>query len=274
MYNSKNKKQYLFKLFENIEQIKEQNKSTAFVITDVKEKGFIVKVQGLFAYLPFYFMPWKYSLLDYWKAISKYLIGKRFYGKIHSLNKDTLSIIINAKQHDFKKIKLKENFQYSGVVIHKTRYGLFIDLGFHFDWKYGSFVGMLHKNNMLIGKYEQTGIGDEIKVFFFGHTKKDNKIILGQTNFQKEWFTGELEKLVGTKQFFRTIITADGKKKFYVNDKYKTSLPVNKNVYPKNKKRVQQIIDNLKDNDIIKCEILDINIERRNFISKILVDDI
>ena len=34
-----------------------------------------------------------------------------------------------------------------GVIINKTNYGIFVDIGYNFNWWCGSLVGMLHKSN-------------------------------------------------------------------------------------------------------------------------------
>ncbi len=144
--NSPGNKEYLIKLVKNLERLKTENKSIPFTIIGVREKGFIVKVGGLYAYLSFNYMPWKYSTFEPWKVVSKYLIGIRFYCKIYRIDKDPLFILINAKNHIFRNIKLTENSKYTGVVIRKAKYGLFVDIGYHFGWKYGSFVGLIHKS--------------------------------------------------------------------------------------------------------------------------------
>lgn len=269
--NSQDDKEYLVKLVENLERYKIKNKNISFVITGIKEKGFIVKVGGLFAYISFQYMPWKYSTIEFWKVISKYLIGKKFYCNIHRIDKEPLSILINAENHKFRSVELSENSKYSGIVINKAKYGLFVDIGYHFDWEYGSLVGLIHKSNISETEYEQTKVGDELKTVFQGYTE-DRKLILGNKSCQKEWLTGELDNLIGTIQQAVVKITEDGKKEFYIKGKYKTAIPLNKINYPECRTRAKHLIRNLENNDIIQCEIMKINKKKRMFVSKLLLN--
>lgn len=271
-FNSKNDKEYLVKLVENLEQFKAENKSIPFIITGVKEKGLVVKVGGLFAYVSFYYMPWKYSSIEFWKVISKQLIGKKFYCSIYRIEKKPLSILINAECHHFKKIILTENSKYSGIVINKAKYGFFIDIGYHFDWEYGSFVGLMHISNISEQEYEQMEEGKEVKTIFQGYTE-DGKLILGNKIFQKEWLTGELNNLIGTIQDVKMKITEDGKREFCIKEKYKTAIPLNKINYPKCRTKAKHIIYNLENNEVIQCEIIKINKKKRMFVSKLLLNN-
>lgn len=275
IFKSKSDKKYLIKLVENLDSFQKENKNISFTITDVKEKGFIVKVGGLFAYASFYHMPWKYNSTEFWKAISKHLIGKKFYCSIYKIKREPLSILINAESHQFKKIELTEDTEYGGIVINKAKYGIFVDIGHHFNWQYGSFVGLIHKSN--IDNYEESGqitTGDEIKIVFNGYTEK-GKLILSENKYhQKEWLTGKLNELIGTIQEVKTIITEENKKEYYIKDKYKTSIPITKTIYPKYKTKAKSLIQNLTHNSVIKCEIIEINKQKRKFVSKLIFDTI
>jgi len=266
-----NDKEYLSILVERLEHLKAENKRVPFTIVKVKENGFIVKVSGLFAYVSFYFMPWKYNSIEFWKPVSKHLIGKKFYCNIYRIQKEPLSIMINAECHRFKQIKLDVNSEYPGLVIHKAKYGVFIDIGYNFNWEYGSFVGLMHIKNFSKEEYDKICVGDILNIVFYGYTEQ-GKIVLGNNSLQKEWLTGELENLVGSVQDVTVKINENGEREFYVKEKFKTVLPINKIFYPGYKSKAKNIIYNLKDDDVIQCEVLKINKRRKVFVSKLLLD--
>ena len=60
-------------------------KSAIWIIITSKEKGFVVKVSGLFAFVFYIHMPWKYPIMEDWIVAAPHLIGKVFYGKIHKV---------------------------------------------------------------------------------------------------------------------------------------------------------------------------------------------
>ena len=75
-------KNYLTKLVENLEIIKSENKTIYFFITAVKEKGFQIKVGGLYGFVSFHHMPWHYNSPKYWKVISQELITRVISGVV------------------------------------------------------------------------------------------------------------------------------------------------------------------------------------------------
>ena len=80
--NISNKETYLSKLIDNFEKQNIEQSSHPFVITDIREQGFIVKTYGLYGYISFYHMPWMYHSDDAWRSIFPYLKGKVLFGKI------------------------------------------------------------------------------------------------------------------------------------------------------------------------------------------------
>ena len=161
-------KKYISKLYDNIEKQKEENNSLSFVIKDIKEKGFVVKVGGLFGYISFNHMPWQYRNREAWDAVFPFIDGKVFFCKIYSVTKEDHSIILDGDIPQFKKTELIENEKYKGIIINKTIYGVFVDIGYNFNWKCGSFVGLLHKSNFESDEsFDKIKIGQSIDVFFY-----------------------------------------------------------------------------------------------------------
>src|SRR5690554_6996602 len=78
--NSEKKKNtdYLTPLFENIEKAYVDQLVLTFRIVEPKTSGFVIKVGGLFAFLLYKDIGWKYSNLDVWRDISETFIGVYF----------------------------------------------------------------------------------------------------------------------------------------------------------------------------------------------------
>ena len=259
LLNIPNKKTYLSKLIDNFENLKTEQESHAFKITDIREKGFIVKVHGLLGYISFYHMTWKYNNIESWKAIFPYIKGKILFGKIFKFEKESLSIFLDGDIPQFKKIKLYKNKKYKGIIIQKVNYGAFVDIGYNFKWKCGSLVGLLHKLNFENEElFEKTNPGETIELFFWGYTENE-KLIFGQRSELKEWFTGEIQSLMDKTLPVNIIKPENGEKRYLVKNKHNAALPVTKIQYPDNRKQIRIAVRKLQDGDIIHCKIIDIN---------------
>ncbi len=252
-------KKYLSILVDDLEKQKAQNNSLAFKITKINEKGFTVRVSGLYAYISFNHMPWQYYNRKAWKAVFPTLTGKVFFCKIFSIDSDPLFIMIDGKIPQFKTPELIEDKSYSGIIIRKTYYGAFIDIGYHFKWKCGSLIGMLRKSNFdSIDLFEKLETGQIIETIFWGFNEKNN-LILGKNAQLKEWFNGKLDNLIGEVIDVKVIVTDDTIIDYLVLDKYKAILPVTKAAYPENKTQLKRAIRYLENDEIIHCEVVDID---------------
>ena len=257
--NISDKETYLSKLIDNFEKQNIEQESHPFKITDIREKGFIVKIHGLFGYISFNHMPWKYSNNNSWKTIFFYLKGKVLFGKIFKFEKEPLSIIIDGEIPQFKKSELFENKKYKGIIVNKTNYGVFVDIGYSFKWKCGSLVGLLHKSNFENEElFEKTNSGEIIELVFWGYNENEQPIF-GKRPELKEWFTGEIERLVGEILPVSIIKSENGKIIYLIENKYVATFQVAKILYPDNLTQIKKAIRNLKDGDIIHCEIIKVN---------------
>jgi ribosomal protein S1 len=254
-------KDYLIQLVQNLESCKSENKDVSFIITSQKEKGFVVKVAGLYAYVSFHFMPWKYKNIGYWNVISKYLIGEKFSCTIYKIEKNPISVVINAENQQFNKLKLIENSQIEGIILGKTKYGIFVELGCYFNWKYGSCVTLLHKSNFnnfdLLKKID---LGEKIPLIFYGYDRdNENRMIFGDEYLAKEWHTGEVDNLIGTNHNIKVVINKNGRKEFCVKSKFKALMPINNLIYPEyNIEKIKKLFTDLNDNQIINCKVVDV----------------
>ena len=143
--------------------------TVSFKICRVKEKGFLVKVLGIFGYVSFDFMPWKYPSHEIWKSFSETLIGKVFYAKIHLITKEMNSYMLNASIPQFKRPIIEVDEKYKGIILHSNnKRVVLVDIGIHFEWKKGSFIGIVIDVYGDILNPNRYKIGDEVEVFYTG----------------------------------------------------------------------------------------------------------
>ncbi|MBC8321325.1 MAG: hypothetical protein H8E34_11430 [Bacteroidetes bacterium] len=265
IFTKPEQKSYLKKLLDNIEKQDSENKNLPFKIIEIREKGFIVKVCGLRGYISFNHMPWTYNNNIAWNAVFPYLKGKLFFSKIYQIQKNPISIMLNGEIPQFKKPELTEDRMYHGIILNKTNFGAFIDIGYAFNWKNGSLIGLLHKSHFeTIEHFEKIEIGEIIKLLFWGYNEKE-QVIFGLKPELKEWFTNEIEQLIGTILPVKTIKAPDNNVTYIVKDRFSASLLINKSIYPENRPKIRKAIRNLKDGEIIHCEIISINKPKRTF---------
>jgi ribosomal protein S1 len=261
--NSLDTETHLSKLIDNFEERNIKDESHPFKISDIHEKGFIVKIYGLFGYISFYHMPWNYNNIDSWKSIFPYIKGKILFAEIFKFEKEVLSIILDGKIPQFKNPELFENEKYQGIIIDKTKYGLFVDIGYSLRWECGSLVSLLHKSNFHDKElFEKINVGELIELFFLGYNE-DEQIILGLHTESQQWFSGEIEKLIGKILPVNIIELENGRINYLIENKFAGALQVNKIIYPNNPKEVKRAIRKLKDGDTIHCEIIKVNKIRR-----------
>lgn len=258
--NSKpDKKEWLYKLVDNLETQWIQDAKLPFKIIELKRTGFVVKVSGLFAFISFNHMPWKYKKVNYWSSIFPKLIGKVFFCQIHSIDKvPSLSIIVNGEIPQFKKTELIIGENYKGVIIEKRKKGIFVEIGCHFDWKCGSFIGYLNKSGFdSLQLFSTCSVGDEIEVFYQGVGEK-GPLIFSQSNEEiVDWNNKIPQGLVGQVVLVHIVREAEKEMKFLVKGKYKGRIYLEKNdPFFGSKKRARKVKNKLKDGTIIHCEVI------------------
>jgi len=245
--DSKNDKDYLQDLLLNIKESYTNQENLTFRIVEPKEKGFLVKVGGLFAFVSFKHLGWSYPSIEFWINASNSLVGNFFTGKIHNVEENPISIQIDAKEQTFDKPNLKKYAKYRGVILQKTKYGVFVDLGFNFNWKFGSILGLIHKSTLINeSDYDNWKVG--------------------------EWSNGEMDKLIGTIQKVSVLINENGKSEFYVLGEHKATIPIKKEFYPNFRTTAKKYIYGLKNGEIIDCEIIKINKRKDGFVLKLLIE--
>lgn len=267
-----NNKDYLQNLFLNIKEAHANQENLTFRIVKPKEKGFTVKVGGLYAFVSFNHMGWSYPSIEYWKNVSNSLVGRYFIGKTHMVKENPILIQIDAKEQIFDQPNLKKFNEYRGVIVQKTNYGVFIDLGLHFNWKLGSILGLIHKTNLANPTdYENWTAGEQITTFFLG-LNENEKLVLGDDLERAKWVNGEMDKLIGKTEKVNVVINEYGKSEFYVLGQHKAIIPIRKNYYPNFKSTVKKYLSGLTNGEVIDCEIIKINKKRTRFVLKLIIE--
>lgn len=249
------------KLYEIFKKEKDENNTLTYKIIGVKSKGFKVKVLGVYAYLSFSYTPWKYIDSDYWNVVFPYLKGKVFFCKIYKISKEPFLVMVDSTISQFKKFELVEDEIYSGLIINKTDFGVFVEFGYHFNWNCGSINGFLHKSSFKSEKeFNLLVIGQIIIAYYWG-LNKNEQYVFGKSNELKKWCSGEISNWLG-KTVIVNIVKTDESLKYMVYGKYPASIPIDDIYYRRNKKRVVAAINNLKNGDVIHCKVVYINREK------------
>ena len=235
----------------------EQEISATFNIISLKNKGFCVKINQLYiGYVPLILMPWKYSNKGCWNYVFSSLTEKEFIGKVVKINTyqdNKILPIIDATSNFFEEVDLNTDDDYKGIVLHKTDYGVFVDIGVHFEWKYGSLEGLVpvlkfpDKDTFL-----SCEPGQIIEVNFL--RKNNNKFL-----FKSKGFKGLRDKFVGKNVKVKISKKENGKNIFLVEDIYRSSIAMNKKLYGGKKKFniIKNKIKNCFDGEEIDCEVID-----------------
>tara|TARA_R110002096_G_scaffold343845_1_gene536774 strand:- start:218 stop:1078 length:861 start_codon:yes stop_codon:yes gene_type:complete len=270
--DSKNDKDYLQDLLLNIKEAYVKQEKLTFKIVEPKERGFTVKVGGLFAFVSFNHLSWSYPSIEFWRNVSKYLVGNFFTGRIYKVGENPISIQIDAKEQAFEKPNLEHYAEYRGVILQKTRYGFFVDLGVHFNWKYGSLLGLVHRSTLKNeSDYDRWNAGSEVTTHFQGFNENGD-FVLGDDCERGKWLNGEMDKLIGTIQSVSVLIKKNRQTEFYVQGKHKARIPISNVFYPSFKNRVKKYIYGLENGQIIDCEVIKIDKRKDCFILRLQID--
>jgi len=270
-------KSYLLDLYEGLETQFENQEVVNFKIKELKKSGFAIQVGGVYGFIMFRDMPWKYKLTRHWVSLSKWIINKVFKGRIEtlSLSRDgyiRISLIVEASAHEFNNVPLQVGEDYECLVLQKTDYGLFVDLGFNDHFESGSFVGLIHKSSLNYAEdFEVLKDGDVYETTFFGYNKEE-QMVLGDDYERIKWRLQEITSLVGTVQDVTVEITEDRKVKLWVLDKYKAKVSLNAGVYESQLGIAKVFYSGLSHGQIIQCEILKINKSMSSFKLKLLLE--
>ena len=252
------KNEELVLLLDHIESIKEQEIVSRFKIVDIKKKGFLIIIKGLYAYVPFHRMPWTYPNSNCWETITFSLKKRIFFGKVFCLDRhpdhpELYRMYIDATVTKLREATLSVNEKYTGIVIQKTVYGAFVDIGHHFDWKCGSLPGLLHLSQFSSPEeHSLCDAGQTMEVKYWGKTEKG-------LQFGRDDSPDLQTKYAGKNIQVKNCINEEGIRSFLVDDLYRASMPVTKTIYGENKKLIRKTMNSWVDGQIIDCEVLRID---------------
>ncbi|MCF8227254.1 MAG: hypothetical protein K9J30_15365 [Bacteroidales bacterium] len=240
-----------------IEGHKVNGDTLPFKIIETKDAGFLAKVKGLYAYISFYHMPWKYYSINSWTAIAPSLTGKTFFCKIHKVDKDHKAILLNGEFPQFRKAELTTGEEYTGLIIEITGSGLIIDIGSHFDWKYGSLTGFLHASKLADNrKTSDFNSGQKITVLY-QEAHENGQLIFCADRERMDWQMGIPQGLVGQTMWAKVTRQPGSKKvEILVRGRYKSKLIVDKQTTTtQHKKKIKKLKNELADGDLINCGV-------------------
>jgi len=261
-------KRYISKLADNIEKQKSEDNILPFKLTGICENGFKIKVGGLFGYISFNHMPWKYVNKEAWKFIFPYLNGKVLFGRIYEFKKNPLKIILNGEFPQFRKPDLIISGTYTGIVINKTAFGVFVELGYYFKWKCGSIVGLMHASSFEnIESFETTAAGQLIEAYYGGLNDR-NQLVLGKKEFIDQWYSGEADIYFAETVEVKVLKSVEKKTCLIAENKFDAVIPVTSVIYPDNKKQISRALKNLANGDIIHGKVISINKLKKHMILK------
>jgi hypothetical protein len=260
--NSEERKDFTKKL-QFIEKQKLENNSLPFRIKQLKEKGFIVRTGGLFAFVSFFYMPWKYNRVEAWSVLFPFIIEKVFFGKIHAIIYDPFKILLNGKIAQFKRFPIEENIVYKAVIIHKSKNDVLIEIGIHYDWKYGSYTGLIYRTHYESPEiFDKTIAGQVIQASYYG-LNKDNQPIFSNNPDIKEWLTESIKQLMGKTVRVQIKKTFESDINYIVEGMHQGALSIPRRQYGENTSLVRKSLKYLENDEIIHCEVIKINLNKR-----------
>ena len=260
-------KPYIKDLWENLKNQFEENISENFRIIEIKEKGFVIKVGGLYAFIFFNLMPWVYPSFDCWKVIAPHIENQIFKGKINKMHyKEGRFLIIVKAETTFEEVPLIIDRHYEGIIILKSQKHIVVEFGNNFKWKYGSIQAKLSRREFESQlEFDSLEISHIIYAQYWG--VKDKEFLFGLYQENKEWVNGNIIDIIGLKCLAKVVKTQEFTQ-FIVQDQYQGMMPFSKKIYGKKRFEMAEAASGLMNDDIIKVEVVNLNITQRTVILK------
>ena len=250
------RKEWLEGLFDNIEYIKNLEYIVPFEILDLKTGGFLVKTKGLFGYVPIRYMPWQYEKMENWVAIMPSLRQCVFYGYVYrtddSEDGKSKRVYVKADSLFLNKAHLKREEEYVGIVIQKIEYGVFVDIGHHFKWRCGSFVGFVHQSKFPNHEtFINCEMGQVVTVNIIDNTEKG-------LSFKDTKYVDLHEKYEG--KTVPVTVYKDEKNglELKVDDRYKAKMPLWVTLYRQDLLLVRKALQLVPNGAVVQGEVLEI----------------
>jgi len=258
---------YVLALFDKMETCHREGQVLPFRIMDMTQNGFRVKVGGLFAFVPFRLMPWKYNDKSAWKAVFPCIKDKLFFCKIDRIEHDPPRLFLDPSVHLFRPPAFREGQACEALVLNCADYGVFLDLGYHCGWRCGSHVALFHVSALKKRGLELHTIkpGDLLRVTYFGINPEG--YIQIETPFEMPPGQPRIdEALVGQVIAVQVLRDeASGKNNFVAEGGIEGRIPVTKHQYhagPAMKRDIREALRQLPGGCTIRCEVTGISYKR------------
>jgi hypothetical protein len=249
---TKNNREWMENLFQHLESMCIYDEQAYFKICKIKKTGFLVKIKGMYAYISFQRMPWQYKRDKYWTIASPTLLEKTFFCKITNTYKTEdgkYLIFLDAGVHIFRKVELIPDTGYTSVILQKFAWGVLIDVGVHFDWRYGSLIGLVHNKYFADADlFQQCEAGQILSVYYSHQTGKKTFFVEAGFYDMSIGYRDMLTSFVGKTIPVCIRKSPDNSVSLQFDNKYVVSL---------SRQKTMKIIQAEKqDGDIIECEAL------------------
>ncbi len=258
--------------FSRVETWMSQQRFVPILILGAKRTGFHVKVNGLNSFLPYQCMPWQYHHLKSWRAIGPSLAGWVVYGKITKIDKDTGMIFVSIADKVFEKPSLVFGKEYTGLVLEVKAFGVFIEIGHHFRWKYGTVKGLLPTsmlaNHETLSDYKQ---GEEVRTHFFQDKGNGEPVLLCNVKEAIDWHHTRLSALVGQEVIAKVVRRSKSRGPIVqINKTYQGDLVVLAKMPPSKKQqtRIHNMLNALKQGETVLCKIIGYDFSRKMLTAK------
>ncbi|MCE2963036.1 MAG: hypothetical protein ACK5UE_05545 [Chitinophagales bacterium] len=245
--------------FDQLARYKAEDRAIGFKIIESRQSGFIVKVEGLYAFVAYLKMPWFYADIKKWHTIAPYMIDCKMGGKIQRMSyEDNLYVTIDASDTVLKTATFQIHKAYRCIVLWKNNQSVLVELGQNFDWKCGSIEAEVKKSSFyFLEEFKDLNIGDSFVTFFHGF-ETEGKMIFGHQWVDKELENGELEKLIGSVQPITIHKESRHKYTYWYRGQYQCQLSITEDIYGDSYPLdiLEQYLNNLADNSTILCEFI------------------
>lgn len=270
LFAREDSREWFDQLIEKADKQRQSQEVIPFAIDGIRSCGFVVRAAGLYAFCYFNHMPWRYPKNEHWEAVYPHLHGKRFQGRVFKVNRDPVGVYIDGKVEQFAPAPLKEGEYYTGVITGQLPYGVFIDIGYHFDWRYGSLTGLRHRNQFASEEEMADCMpGTLISVKLQGADPKGH-LAFGRRNEHIDWKVGKAQKLVGEPTWALVKKSEQGgKTQYYIKGIYEACPLIDTNLYPKELlSRISGRLKKLSDYETIDCTVVRVDETRQKMYFK------
>lgn len=272
MIENNTENDYLQELYNRLNELKEQDKVVSYLIQKPQQQGFLIKVGGLYGQVDFKHFPIRYKNAEIWKVIAPLLVGHKLYGKIKTLKNHPIQILVNGKFQLFENLVLEIDKPYTAIVVHKSEFQLTVELGYYFNWQYGSVLGYINKLSFKeASRFDVLQVGDEMVAYFLKQTF-GNAPILGEMPNAVTLAITDVEKYIGTTQKVKVKCIENGKQQYSFGHKLHGLIPIQEIYYGNKNNRdvVRAFIKSLETGAVIDCEIVGIMHTKKMYLLKII----